>query len=367
MNKLRIGVLGYGVIGRRMADAVRLQDDMEIIGVAGRPSSFSLRDAGLRDLPVFVTEAPVAKDPASRFCKILGFLPDLADQCDAILDCTPAGVAGRYSPVLAKHPALAIIYQGGEDHDLAGVSFNSFANFHHAARRKKIRVISCSSTGTTRMVFALDRAFGLREAFITLVRRSADPGKRPQVPVNALLPVMGRSHHAADVNTVLPGLKLYSMSVDANTTFAHVIRIQADLKRAATRDEVIEVLNSMPRVIVGAGLRDTADLAEHCEDLGRSRRDRPEIHVWAECVEVRGMTVRAAFSVHMESITIPETVDCLRSTFGLETDNWTSIEKTDRALGIAKEGACYDRWRKLSQQNHIDTFHEDRHPQPALA
>jgi glyceraldehyde-3-phosphate dehydrogenase/erythrose-4-phosphate dehydrogenase len=40
---------------------------------------------------------------------------------------------------------------------------------------------------------------------------------------------------------VLPGLKLYSMSVDANTTFGHVIRIQADMKRAVSRDEVLEV------------------------------------------------------------------------------------------------------------------------------
>jgi glyceraldehyde-3-phosphate dehydrogenase (NAD(P)) len=367
MKKLRIGVLGYGVIGRRAADAVAAQDDMEIIGVAGRPSSFSLRDAAARGLPVFVTEPPVSGDPARRFCEIQGTLPDMARQCDAILDCTPAGVAGSHRSGFDGQPPPVVIYQGGEDHSLSGVSFNSFANYPEASGRARIRVISCSSTGTTRFAFAMDQAFGLREAFVALVRRSADPGKRSKVPVNALLPHMGQSHHAADVNTVLPGLRLYSMSVDANTTFGHIIRVQADLERGATREEVIEVLNSMPRVNVGSGLGSTSDVATQYADLGRSRRDRPEIYVWEECLDVRGGTVRAAFSVHMESITIPETVDCLRSAFNLETDNWTSIEKTDRALGIAKDRACYERWRRMSQLNPAPTRHANRDPQPALA
>ena len=43
MGQVRVGLLGYGVIGRRVADAVRAQPDMEVVGVAGRPTSFSLR------------------------------------------------------------------------------------------------------------------------------------------------------------------------------------------------------------------------------------------------------------------------------------------------------------------------------------
>lgn len=34
--KLRVAVNGYGVIGKRVADAVAAQDDMEIVGIAGR-------------------------------------------------------------------------------------------------------------------------------------------------------------------------------------------------------------------------------------------------------------------------------------------------------------------------------------------
>ena len=34
MNRIRVAVNGYGVIGKRVADAVRLQDDMALAGVA---------------------------------------------------------------------------------------------------------------------------------------------------------------------------------------------------------------------------------------------------------------------------------------------------------------------------------------------
>ena len=33
-DRIRVGVNGYGVIGKRVADAVALQDDMELVGVA---------------------------------------------------------------------------------------------------------------------------------------------------------------------------------------------------------------------------------------------------------------------------------------------------------------------------------------------
>ena len=39
-NIIRVGVYGYGVIGKRVADAVRLQPDMELVGVSDVISDF---------------------------------------------------------------------------------------------------------------------------------------------------------------------------------------------------------------------------------------------------------------------------------------------------------------------------------------
>ena len=66
-GKARVAIVGYGVIGRRVADAVRRQPDMEVVGVAGRPTSFSLRDAQLRGYDVFVTDQLKDGDAACRW------------------------------------------------------------------------------------------------------------------------------------------------------------------------------------------------------------------------------------------------------------------------------------------------------------
>ncbi len=343
MDKARIAVVGYGVIGRRVADAVRFQDDMEVVGVAGRSASFSLRDAALSGYDVYLTDSPKAGDVASRLVSARGTLAKLLGLADVVLDCTPSHVPQQYLAIYQQFDRLVTIVQGGEQHEFAGTSFNAFANYEEARGKRQIRVISCSSTGITRFAYALDRSFGVRQVFAALARRAADPAKPSKTPHNALTPTLGRSHHAADVNSVLPRLSVFSQSVDCPTTFGHVINFQADLLRAARRAEVLDVLESFPRVVVGSGLRNTAELAEHDQDMGRRRRDRPEIHVWKEGIQVEGTTVYGTISVHMESITIPETVDCVRAALGLAPSKWTSIYETDRAHGIAKPPECYHR------------------------
>ena len=339
----RVGILGYGVIGRRVADAVRAQRDMTVVGVAARPTSFSLRDALLQGYDIYLTDPPQDGDSSCRWGTVSGYLDDLLPQCDVLLDCTPSGNPRDRQALYDSHPHLTVIVQGGEKHSFGGVSFNAFANYAEAAAKKRIRVISCSSTGTARFVFGLDQAFGLRRAFVALTRRAADPGKASKTPHNALKPTMGPSHHAPDVQTVLPQLELFSMSVDVPTTFGHVLNFQADVQQDVNEGAVIEALNSLPRVVVGRGLNSTAELAEYYQDLGRRRRDRPEIYVWEGSVKVVANTVYATISVHMESITIPETVDCIRAALEMEPDNWVSIYQTDRALGIAKTADCYRR------------------------
>lgn len=341
MARLRVGILGYGVIGKRAADAVRLQPDMEVLGIAIQAGSPSLAVARELEYPIFLTEHVSNK----RLAGAEGSLVDLVTKIDILLDCTPSGVPAHYQHLYDANPSLPIIVQGGEKHGLGDVSFNAFANYYQAKGQKRVRVISCSSTGSARIIWALHQAFGLDQGFISLWRRSADPGKASKTPINSITPSLGQSHHAPDVLTVLPGLQLYSMSADCPTTLGHVLTLQADLQRSVNYDEVVGVLQHTPRIIVGTGLRSTADLAEHFQDLGRPRRDRPEIYVWSEGLHVERRTVVASFSVHMESITIPDTIDCVRATLGVEPHGWTSIRRTDLALGIAKEAACYPPFR----------------------
>ena len=49
-RRVRVAVNGYGVIGKRIADAVALQDDMELVGVADVVTNYRMRVAVERGL-----------------------------------------------------------------------------------------------------------------------------------------------------------------------------------------------------------------------------------------------------------------------------------------------------------------------------
>jgi hypothetical protein len=62
MGRIRVAVNGYGVIGERVADAVRLQDDMVLAGVADIVSDYRLQVATRAGLPVHAS-TPQAEGP----------------------------------------------------------------------------------------------------------------------------------------------------------------------------------------------------------------------------------------------------------------------------------------------------------------
>ncbi len=53
MKKVKVAINGYGVIGKRVADAVALQDDMELAGICDIITDWRIKIAIQRDYPVF--------------------------------------------------------------------------------------------------------------------------------------------------------------------------------------------------------------------------------------------------------------------------------------------------------------------------
>ena len=46
---IKVGIVGYGVIGQRLADGVVLQEDMELVGVAGNSNVTQIGRASCRE------------------------------------------------------------------------------------------------------------------------------------------------------------------------------------------------------------------------------------------------------------------------------------------------------------------------------
>jgi glyceraldehyde-3-phosphate dehydrogenase (NAD(P)) len=340
MAKTKVGINGYGTIGKRVATAVRAQDDMEVVGVTKTRPNYEAAAAHDLGFDIYVPESSVqAFEDAGM--PIGGTIEDLYKKVDIMVDCTPGNVGVTYKDAYTAAGVKAI-FQGGEDHSLTGISFNSTANYKESWGAQFSRVVSCNTTGLLRTLSPLDRAFGLKNAYVTLVRRAADPGDSKGGPINGLEPsVKLPTHHGPDVQSIMPWLNINTMAIKASTTLMHVHTVVAQLSKEATTEEVLEVLAASPRVrLVKSkdGVKSTAEIMELARDLGRSRGDMYEIVVWADGVKVVGDMLYYYQAVHQESDVIPENVDCIRSMCKLSESPEDSVRKTNDALGIPNKG-----------------------------
>lgn len=338
--KVKVGINGYGTIGKRVACAVKAQDDMQVVGVTKTRPSYEASLAAREGFPLYAASAENVAAFEKEGIKVAGTLEDLLKKADVIVDATPGGVGEEYRPLYDK-AGVKVIYQGGEEHNLAGISFNAYANYKEAWGAQHARVVSCNTTGLVRTLFPLDQAFGLGKVNATIVRRGADASDIKGSALNALEPSLHLpTHHGPDVQTIMRGLSITTMAVKAPTTLMHVHCIAAELKKTASDKDVLAVWENAPRVklISGKqGIKSTGQVLEFARDMKRERGDLMEIAVWSDGLKVQGNTLFYYQAVHQESDVVPENVDCIRSMMQLEPDGLKSIAKTDKALGISKD------------------------------
>ncbi len=336
---VKVAINGYGTIGKRAAFAIRLQDDMEIVGVTKTKPSYEARLANKEGFPLYAASSEQIERFEKEGIKIDGTLDDLLPKADIIVDTTPGGV-GEENKSIYEKAGIKAIFQGGEEHGLTGISFNSFANYAEAWGAQFVRVVSCNTTGLIRTLYPLDRVFGVDKVLASLVRRSADPADIKGGALNAIEPDLKLpTHHGPDVQTIMPWLNITTMAVKAPTTIMHVHCIAADLKKKAKEQDILSVWDNIPRIkfVSGKhGIKSSAQIMELARDLGRPRGDFMEIIVWQDGIKVNGSTLYYYQAIHQESDVIPEIIDCIRAMTKTESDPLKSIRKTDRTLGIGK-------------------------------
>ena len=335
MAKIKVGVNGYGTIGKRVATAVSKQADMEVIGITKTRPTFEAKTAAAAGRPIYV---PAESIPAFEKAGIAvaGTVDDMIAAADVIVDCTPGNVGPEYKEKYQKAGKKAI-FQGGEEHGLTGVSFNSTANYKDSWGMQFSRVVSCNTTGLLRTLSLLDRAYKIQNAYVTIVRRAADPGDSKTGPVNGLEPSVSLpTHHGVDVKSVLPWIDITTMAIKASTTLMHIQAVVVKLGKEVSTDEVLDLFAKAPRVrLVSSkdGIKSTNQVMELARELGRDRSDMYEICIWSDGVKVVGDTLYYYQAVHQEADVIPENVDCIRSMCKL-MEGPESVAKTNKALGI---------------------------------
>lgn len=339
MKMISVAINGFGTIGKRVADAVAAQDDMKVVGVSKTRPNFEARtavDEKGYDLYIGIPEREHLFKEAG--IEIAGTVEDMVQEADIVVDCTPGNI-GPQNLEMYKKAGVKAIYQGGEDHELTGLSFNSFSNYDDSYGADYARVVSCNTTGLTRTLHTLNPLVDIQKVRAVMVRRGSDPSEIKKGPINAIVPNPPKvpSHHGPDVKTVMKGIDVTTMALLVPTTLMHQHNLMIEIGNDVEREDVIEALEKRSRVMVveaAAGLGSTAELMEYAKDLGRSRNDLYEIPVWKESINVVNNELFYMQAVHQESDVVPENVDAIRAMMEMESDNEKSIAKTNKAMGI---------------------------------
>lgn len=337
--KVRVAINGYGTIGKRVADAVALQDDMEVVGVTKNRPTFEARRAVEFGFPLYGATEKGVQALAGAGLKVAGGVEDLLGKADVVVDCAP-GKVGADNLSAYRKAGVKAIFQGGESHESIGWSFNSSANFKETAGKQFVRVVSCNTTGLIRTLLPLQRAGAVESIYAVMVRRATDPNDSKKGPINSIEPVLKiPSHHGPDVASVLTGLPIHTMAVKVPTTIMHLHAVIVRLKGAMSTEDVASMWRAQPRVLLvnaAEGLPSTAQLMEWARDQGRPRGDLWETVLWADGMKVEGQTLYYYQAIHQESDVVPENVDAIRAMTGTALDAAASIEKTDRAMGLLR-------------------------------
>lgn len=336
---VKVGVVGFGVIGQRLADGVSLQKDMELVGVCDVSPTLSIR--ALKESGMKYNLFSGAKDigPFSELnIPISGSFEDLVQECDVLLDAAPGGIGAVNKKTYEKYDKKAI-FQGGEKDDIAEVFFHGYANYEKGIGQKFLKLTSCNTTGLIRTVDCLDRVFGVEKVAITIIRRVADPGDYHRGLTNALQVDKAPSHQCVDLMHIMPHVHATGILVHTPVTHGHIITLCVTPKRRADLKGVEEAFRAHDRirvVSIAEGFLGNASLFRYARDLGNNRSDMYEVALWRDTLVNSGSDIMFAINIPQESITIPETIDGIRAAMNMQTDGSDAVGLTNTYLGMGK-------------------------------
>ncbi len=337
-NPVRVAINGYGVIGKRVASAVRAQTDMRLAGVVDIAADWRLRPLEEQGVDLYAATPEHVAPMRAAGLRIAGTMDALLGKADVVVDCTPKRIAAKNAEIY-RASGLKFIVHGGEKHDVTGHSFVAEVSFHSAMGRPATRVVSCNTTSIVRTLTALKRTGLLKRARGTLLRRATDPWESHLGGImNTLVPEPDiPSHQGPDAQSVDPELDVITMAVKVPQTLAHLHYWSVQLTRRASKEEVLSAFRASSRIALirtGDGLAAINTVKELMADLGRPHDNLYEVALWEDMLKVEEDELFYAYMVDNQAIVIPDTIDAIRALTGLATKADDSISQTNEALGV---------------------------------
>ncbi|HNT79582.1 MAG TPA: type II glyceraldehyde-3-phosphate dehydrogenase [Bacteroidia bacterium] len=342
MKKIKVAINGYGVIGKRLADAISMQEDMELSGISDIVSDWRIQVAASKGYKIYSADLNSLNEMKANGINVRSLLKDLIEDSDIIIDCTPKKISVQNVP-LYKKAGKKFIVQGGEKHELTGHSFNAETNYTSAINIECTRVVSCNTTSILRVLGALKKGGILLNARGTLLRRATDPWESHISGImNTLVPEQNiPSHQGPDAKSVDSDLDVITAAVKVPETLSHLHYWVVKLNKTVSKEQVLEIMtNYSTRIALmnySDGLIANNTIKEFLLDIGRARGDMYEVALWKDMLKVLNAELFFAYIVDNQAIVTPENIDAIRSLCNIETDPVKSITKTNKVLGVSKD------------------------------
>lgn len=339
MERVKVGVAGYGVIGQRLADGVAAQEDMELVGVADVAPNLAVTALVERGMPydLYAATPEGGQRLSEAGVAVAGGFGDLLDGVDIMLDSSPGGV-GAENKQIYQERGLKAVFQGGEAGEVADVFFHGYANYDEGVGADYLKLTSCNTTGLIRAVDCLDRLVGIEKVAITIIRRVADPGDTHRGLVDLLLMEPIPNHQAVDLMHIMPHVDATGLLVHTPVTHGHIITLVATPKERISRDDVVGAFEAHPRVRVvriADGFNSNTALFNYGRFLGKPRGDLYEIGVFEETIGFSGDDIMFAINIPQESVVVPETMDAIRAAIPMQKERLQAVGLTNEYLGMS--------------------------------
>ena len=252
--RIRVAIVGYGLFGKRIADAVVCQDDMLLAGVFDSDPQ-SRQAITARGFCVFGDDGPTAAD------------------ADVVVVCRESG------PVKGLH----VIY-GSQLQDREGILFFPMIPTDRILDQPALEMASADVIGLSRLVQAIGSVRRVEGLYASIITRSGHATQIGGGCVDRLEPLPDDDRAVEELTRVLgTSIRLRIRRVRVPYTHSNLHVVALELDAPVDRQIVLKALREAPRVLVASaddGFATTADVQEFFRDSQRRRFDRPELFVW---------------------------------------------------------------------------------------
>ena len=306
----KVFVNGYGSIGSRIAQFIKDDPEIEIIGVGKYSPDSKVNEAIENGFKVFV---PEKNQNAFSDFNISGNIESALDESDLVIDASPGGHGFKNKKLFYEPRNILTIYQGGETIDgenaVSDLLFNSRVNYNDAIEKKHVMQGCCNVNGMGRIVETLRKKYGdsIKRFDVTLIRRWADI-EQTEKSVPDTIELTQSPHHGEDVKSYFgkkSPLFVRAIKVPTRQMHLHIMDIRFN-ENSPSPDNIHDLFTNEFGVAVLWTAKGTKDVRDYAITMNFSFKDTNMIHIHANMTRSIDDTVQIMYSDDQTGIVIPE-------------------------------------------------------------